>query len=63
MPPNNLTSKSVRYEGTNSEEAFDELKKILTKIHIQALPTDTKGFILYSDASRNGLLHVLMQDG
>jgi len=32
-------------------------------VPILALPTSNKGFVVYSDASRNGLGYVLMQEG
>ena len=44
------------------KEAFQELKKRLMNAHILALPTSDKDFVVYSDASENGLGCVLLQD-
>ena len=56
----NLTRKVTKYEWTERcEEAFQELKKRL----ILALPNTDKDFVVYSDASRNGLGCVLKQEG
>jgi len=63
-PLTNLTRKVTRYEWTAwCEEAFQELKKTLTSVPILALPTTDKDFMVYSDASSNGLGCVLMQEG
>ena len=63
-PLTSLTRKVTKYEWTDQcEDAFQELKKRLTSAQILALPTTDKDFIVYSDASRNGLGCVLMQEG
>jgi ribonuclease HI len=43
--------------------AFDELKKRLTTAPVLTLSDQSKRFIVYSDASRDGLGCVLMQEG
>jgi len=59
----NLTRKVTKYEWTDRcEEAFQELKKRMTSVSVIALHTSDKDFIVYSDASKNGLGCVLMQD-
>jgi len=63
-PLTNLTRKVTKYKWTERcEEAFQELKKRLTSALILTLPTTDKDFIVYRDASRNGLGHALMQEG
>lgn len=44
-------------------ESFQELKKRLTTILVLALPSGTKGFVIYSDASYKGFGYALMQHG
>ncbi|KAJ4704868.1 Retrotransposon protein, putative, Ty3-gypsy subclass [Melia azedarach] len=43
--------------------SFQELKKRLTSAPVLTLPSGTEGFVVYSDASRQGLGCVLMQHG
>ena len=63
-PLTNLTRKITTYEWTKKcEEAFQELQKRLTSAPILALPIADQDFVVYSDASKNGLGCVLMQDG
>jgi hypothetical protein len=45
------------------ETSFRELKESLTSTLVLALPSRTKGFVVYSDASKGGLGCVLMQHG
>ena len=60
----NLTRKVTKHEWTEyCDKAFEKLKKRLMNAPILALPTSNKGFVVYSDASRNGLGYVLMQEG
>jgi len=57
----NLTRKVTKYEWMDHcEAAFQELKKRLTSAPVIALCTSDKDFIVYSDASKNGLGCVLM---
>jgi len=39
------------------------LKKRITATPIVTLPSETKGFVVYSDASKKGLGCILMQHG
>ena len=41
---------------------FEELKGRLTSAPVLALPNGRDGFVVYSDASRQGLSCVLMQN-
>ena len=45
------------------ENSFLELKRHLTSAPILALPSGTRGFVVYCDVSRVGLGCVLMQHG
>lgn len=46
-----------------SQQSFDKLKMLLTKAPVLIQPEAGKEFIVYSDASLNGLGCVLMQEG
>jgi len=62
-PLTNLRRKIVKYEWTDwCEEAFQELKKMLTSALILALLDNDKNFGVCNDVSRNGLGCVLMQE-
>nr|GEY76565.1 putative reverse transcriptase domain-containing protein [Tanacetum cinerariifolium] len=57
-----LTQKKVKFEwGDKQEAAFQLLKQKLCSAPILALPQGSKDFIVYCDASINGLGDVLMQ--
>jgi len=59
-----LTEKNARYVWTEEcKEGFQELKWRLVTTPILTLPSDSGGFMIYSDASKNGLGCVLMQQG
>ena len=45
------------------ERSFQELKKRLTSAPILSIPSSTRGYVIYSDVSKNGLGCVLMQNG
>ena len=45
------------------QRAFEELKRHLTSAPVLTLPSGRGGFVLYSDASYQGLGCVLMQNG
>ncbi|KAE8714558.1 hypothetical protein F3Y22_tig00110195pilonHSYRG00185 [Hibiscus syriacus] len=45
------------------EDSFEALKRILTETPILVQPESGKNFVVYSDASHNGLGCVLMQEG
>ena len=62
-PLTNLLKKTTKFEWTGKcEEAFQELKTRLTTAPILTLPEEGKEYTIYSDASKNGLGCVLMQD-
>jgi hypothetical protein len=58
-----LTKKGVDFKwGNSQEDAFQELKKLLTEAHVLILPDFTKTFEVECDASGIGI-GVLMQQG
>ena len=60
-PLTNLLKKVVKFEWSSKcEEAFQELKSRLTSAPILTLPVEGEEYIVYSDASKNGLGCVLM---
>ncbi|KAI5339250.1 hypothetical protein L3X38_018522 [Prunus dulcis] len=61
-PLTRLTRKDVAFEWTEEcEQSFQELKKRLTTAPVLALPDNARNFVIYSDASLQGLGCVLMQ--
>ena len=63
-PLTQLTRKGITFKWTETyEQSFQELKKRLTSAPILSIPSGTGGFVVYSDASKNGLGCVLMQNG
>ena len=63
-PLTRLPKKGVKYEWSNDcEQSFQELKSRLTMAHVLALLTLGSEYVVFSDASRQGLGCVLMQDG
>ena len=59
-----LTQKNVKFEWSEKyESSFQELKNRLVLVPILALLVSGKEFIVYSDASIQGLGCVLMQEG
>ncbi|CAL2238354.1 unnamed protein product [Prunus armeniaca] len=61
-PLTQLTRKDVKFEWTEEcEQSFQELKKRLTTAPVLALPDNSGNFVIYSDASLQGLGCVLMQ--
>ena len=60
-PLTKLTRKDVKYEWVDAcQQSFEELKGRLTSALVLALPNERDGFVVYSDASRQGLGCVLM---
>ena len=56
-----LTCKNVKFEWTNAcEQGFQELKKRLVRAPILTIPEGEDDFVIYCDASRQGLGAVLM---
>ncbi|GKD00664.1 reverse transcriptase domain-containing protein [Tanacetum coccineum] len=63
-PLTSLTQKNKKYEGgVEQEEAFHTLKNNLCDAPILSLPDGVKDFVVYCDASNQGLGCVLMQRG
>ena len=63
-PLTHLIRKETKYEWTDKHDAtFEELKKRLTTAPVLAIPRSGERFLIYSDASHQGLGCVLMQDG
>jgi hypothetical protein len=63
-PLTSLLEKGVDFSWTDERQmAFEELKKRLTTAPVLTLPDLSKRFIVYCDASRDGLGCVLMQVG
>ncbi|WVZ93549.1 hypothetical protein U9M48_039520 [Paspalum notatum var. saurae] len=59
-----LLEKDAKFRWTNAQQAaFDELKKRLSTAPVLTLPDQQKKFIVYCDASKDGLGCVLMQEG
>ena len=57
----NLIRQNVKFVWTDKcKEAFQELKRKLSKALVLSLPDDIGEFDVYSDASRQGLGYVLM---
>ena len=60
----NLLKKTKEFEWTPvCEQSFQELKLKLTTTPVLSLSDIGKDFVVYCDASRQGLGCVLMQDG
>jgi len=63
LPLTNLLRKTTKFEWSDEYEvAFQELKRKLTTAPILALPIEGEEFVIYSDASRQGIDCVLMQN-
>jgi hypothetical protein len=63
-PMTELLRKDKKFIWIEScEKSFQELKKRLTTAPVLTLPDIQKDFVIYCDASRQGLGRVLMQDG
>ena len=64
QPLTSLTQKRVKFEWSNGcERSFQELKNKLVTVPILTIPSGSGGFVVYSDASYQGLGCVLMQHG
>jgi hypothetical protein len=63
-PITELLKKGNKYVWSDAcDEAFRNLKKLLTTSPMLAQPNITKPFHVYCDASGTGLVGVLMQEG
>jgi hypothetical protein len=59
-----LLKKEKKFNWTEScEKSFQELRRRLTTAAMLTLPDIQRDFVVYYDASRQGLGCVLMQDG
>ena len=62
-PMTRLLQKNVKYEWSEKcQGSFEKLKAFLTEAPVLTQPTCGKEYVIYSDASLNGLGCVLMQD-
>ncbi|CAL9009554.1 unnamed protein product, partial [Prunus brigantina] len=62
--PTSVTEIRIKFEWSDEcEKSFTELKTRLTTAPVLALPDDSGNFVIYSDASQQGLGCVLMQHG
>ncbi|KAL0458747.1 UNVERIFIED_CONTAM: Transposon Ty3-G Gag-Pol polyprotein [Sesamum latifolium] len=63
-PLTKLLRKKIVFQWTEQcQQSFDELKSRLTSTYILVLPSGSGGFVVYTDASKQGLGCVLMQYG
>ena len=63
-PMTRLLQKNVRFEWSEKCQAsFEKLKAFLTQAPVLTQPTYGKEYVIFSDASLNGLGCVLMQEG
>jgi len=63
-PLTKLTRKNAKIVWTQQcEDSFQELKRRLVTAPVLTLPTGNEGFVIYSDASKEGLGCALMQGG
>ena len=63
-PRTRLTKKNAKFQWDDDcEKSFQELKTRLTSAPVLTLPSGNEGFVVYSDASRQGFSCVLMQHG
>ncbi|KAA3474333.1 reverse transcriptase [Gossypium australe] len=63
-PMTRLLQKNVKFDWTEKcQQSFEKLKAMLTEAPVLVKPESRKEFMIYSDASLNGLGCVLMQEG
>lgn len=59
-----LTRKGIKFQWTEQcEQSFQELKRRLVTAPVLTIPDGLEGFVIYSDASKQGIGCVLMQKG
>ncbi|XP_073064083.1 uncharacterized protein [Primulina eburnea] len=64
LPLTSLTRKAIKFEWSiECQQAFQTLKDKLTSPPVLVLPCGTEDFVVYTDASKQGLGAVLMQRG
>ena len=62
-PLTKLTRKDVKYDWVDAcQQSFEELKGRLTSAPVLVFPNERHWFVVYSDASRQGIGCVLMQN-
>ena len=60
-PMMRLLQKNVKYEWSGKcQRSFDKLKTFLTKAPVPTQPTYGREYVIFSDASLNGLECILM---
>ncbi|XP_049403939.1 uncharacterized protein LOC125867445 [Solanum stenotomum] len=62
-PPKSPTEEVKFVWDDKCQESFETLKSLLTQVPILTLPIEGKEYVVYNDASHNGLGCVLMQEG
>ena len=63
-PMMRLLQKNVKYEWSEKcQKSFEKIKSFLTEAPVLTQPTCGKEYVIFSDASLNGLGCVLMQEG
>ena len=63
-PMTRLLQRNVKYEWSEKcQRSFDKLKAFLTEAPVLTQPTCGKEYVIFSDASLNGLGCVLLQEG
>ena len=64
MPLTQLMRKNQKFQWVDAcEKSFQELKQRLVSAPILTIPFGSEGFVIYNDASKQGLGCVLMQNG
>ena len=64
IPLSNLLKKDQKFEWSDTcQHSFEELRQRLKTTIVLALPSGKDGYVVYSDAFRQGLGCVLMQNG
>ena len=64
VPMTRLLQKNMRFEWSEKFQAsFEKLKAFLTEAPVLTQPTFGKEYVIFSDASLNGLRCVLMEEG
>ncbi|XP_031281911.1 uncharacterized protein LOC116140416 [Pistacia vera] len=63
LPLTNLLRKDAFHWIESSQKAFEELKQVITTVPVLSMPNFSKTFIIETDASRQGIDAVLMQEG
>ena len=63
-PMSRLLQKNIKFEWSEKYQiSFDKLKAFLTEVPVLTQSTCSKEYVIFSDASLNGLGCVLMQEG